>query len=118
MTQWGNVAGLVAGFCTNDLGLISRSMQDVVIEPMRAMLIPCFDELRQLALEQQALGFGISGSGPSVFALCSSLSVARNVTAALEAKLAEAGIGSTTYVSEINLQGPVIKPFQTVFAKP
>ena len=117
VTQWGNVAGLVAGFCTNDLSLISRSMQDVVIEPMRAMLIPCFAELRQLALEQQALGFGISGSGPSVFALCSSLSIARNVTAVLEAKLTEAGIGSTAYVSEINLQGPVVKYVQPVLAK-
>lgn len=117
VTQWGNVAGLVAGFCTSDLGLISRSMQDVVIEPMRAMLIPCFDEMRQLALEQQALGFGISGSGPSVFALCSSLAVAHKVTASLEAKLSEAGIGSTAYVSEINLQGPVVKNVQPVLAK-
>ncbi|MHC2990168.1 serine kinase [Pontibacter sp. HJ8] len=117
VTQWGNVAGLVAGFCTNDLGLISRSMQDVVIEPMRAMLIPCFQEMRQLALEQQALGFGISGSGPSVFALCSNQTIAHNVTGALAAKLAQAGIGSTVYVSEINLQGPVIKPLQPVLAK-
>lgn len=117
VTQWGNVAGLVAGFCTNDLSLISRSMQDVVIEPMRAMFIPCFQELRQLALEQQALGFGISGSGPSVFALCSNLSIARNVTAALEAKLAEAGIGSTGYESEVNMQGPVVTNLQPVFNK-
>ncbi|TPE44330.1 homoserine kinase [Pontibacter mangrovi] len=117
VTQWGNVAGLVAGFCTNDLGLISRSMQDVVIEPMRSMLIPCFEELRQLALEQQALGFGISGSGPAVFALCSCLSVAHNVTTALEAKLSEERIGSTTYVSEINLQGPLLEHLQPVLAK-
>ena len=117
VTQWGNVAGLVAGFCTNDLSLISRSMQDVVIEPVRAMLIPCFQELRQLALKQQALGFGISGSGPSVFALCSSQRIARNVTAALSAKLSEAGIGSTVYVSDINLQGPLVKQLQPVLAK-
>ncbi|WP_347158380.1 homoserine kinase [Pontibacter chitinilyticus] len=116
VTQWGNVAGLVAGFCTNDLSLISRSMQDVIIEPVRAMLIPCFYDMRQLALEQQALGFGISGSGPSVFALCTSATIARNVTEALAAKLANAGIGCTTYVSEINLGGPLVEQFHTAVA--
>ncbi|AKD02087.1 homoserine kinase [Pontibacter korlensis] len=117
VTQWGNVAGLVAGFCTNNLDLISRSMQDVIIEPVRAMLIPCFSEMRQLAMEQKALGFGISGSGPSVFSLCSNLDVARNVTAALTAKLSEAGIDSTAYVSEINLQGPQVKHLQPALSK-
>lgn len=112
VTQWGNVAGLVAGFCTCNLDLISRSMQDVVIEPVRAMFIPFFYEMRQLAIEKQALGFGISGSGPSVFSLCSSHVVARNITDALSARLSEAGISSTTYVSEVNLHGPLIEHVQ------
>lgn len=110
--QWGNVAGLVAGFCTNDLGLISRSMQDVVIEPVRAMLIPYFYELKEIALHQQALGFGISGSGPSVFALCTGLQTAQRVVDAISARLSEAGIQSTTFVSEINQNGPLITSMQ------
>jgi homoserine kinase len=67
VTQWGNVGGIVAGFCTNDIDLIGRSMQDVIIEPTRAILIPHFYTLKQIALEQGALGFSISGSGSNRF---------------------------------------------------
>jgi len=108
VTQWGNVAGLVAGFCTGDLSLIGRSMQDVIIEPVRAMLIPYFYEMRELALQHQALGFGISGSGPSVFALCKNEEIAKKVTQALAHMLTEKKIGCNTYVSKINLEGAVV----------
>ena len=63
----GNVAGLVAGFCTNDTDLIGRSMKDVIIEPIRSMLIPYFAEMKQTALNHNAIGFGISGSA---FCIC------------------------------------------------
>lgn len=108
VTQWGNVAGLVAGFCTGDLSLIGRSMQDVIIEPVRAMLIPYFHEMRELALRHHALGFGISGSGPSVFALCQNEDIARQVTQVLAEMLTEKNIGCNTYVSKINLEGAVV----------
>jgi len=68
--QWGNVAGFVAGLLKNDLSLISRSMVDVIIEPIRSILIPSYGEIRKAALDAGALGCSISGSGPSVFALC------------------------------------------------
>ncbi|MFT4062193.1 MAG: homoserine kinase [Edaphocola sp.] len=103
--QWGNVAGLVAGCCTGDLDLIGRSMEDVIIEPVRAMLIPHFYELKELALEKGALGFGISGSGPSVFALCGNDGVAHAVAAALESLLVGGGIGCSCYVTKINTEG-------------
>lgn len=108
VTQWGNVAGLVAGFCTGDLALIGRSMQDVVIEPIRAMLIPHFYEMRQIAEEMGALGFSISGSGPSVFALCQGDELARRVVKALAEKLSSYNIGVNTYVSAINTAGPKV----------
>ncbi len=106
--QWGNVGGLVAGFCTNNIDLIGRSMEDVVVEPIRAMLIPMFYEMRELALENKAIGFGISGSGPTVFALCDNKETAQNIASVLHDLLEQSGIESTTYVSHINKTGPVI----------
>ena len=69
ITQWGNVGGLVAGLFTNDYDLIGRSLADVIVEPVRSPFIPEFNVLKKLAIENGALGCGISGSGPSVFAL-------------------------------------------------
>jgi homoserine kinase len=108
ITQWGNVGGMVAGLFKNDLDLIGRSMEDVIIEPVRKMLIPHFDEMKKMALEQNALGFGISGSGPTVFALCSDVGIAENVIRVLEDKLRGHGLGSTCYVSRINIQGACV----------
>ncbi|HQE95281.1 MAG TPA: homoserine kinase, partial [Candidatus Marinimicrobia bacterium] len=67
--QWANTAGLVAGLYRKDLTLISRSMNDYIIEPQRAKLIPHFYEIKKAALDRGALGCSISGSGPSLFAL-------------------------------------------------
>ncbi|MCL8000795.1 homoserine kinase, partial [Brucella sp. 21LCYQ03] len=62
VVQWGNVAGLIAGLYRNDFSLIGRSMQDVIIEPVRAILIPQFAEMKEIAMANGALSFGISGS--------------------------------------------------------
>jgi homoserine kinase len=67
--QWGNIAGLVAGFMKHDHELISRSLEDVIIEPVRSILIPGFDEVKKSCKDAGALGGGISGSGPSIFML-------------------------------------------------
>lgn len=68
--QWGNLGALVSALYTDDYELLGRCIQDEVIEPIRAILIPYFQDLKAIAKETGALGFGISGSGPSVFALC------------------------------------------------
>lgn len=107
--QWGNVAGLVAGFCTGDFNLIGRSMDDYIIEPVRAMLIPNFYTMRDIALENKALAMGISGSGPSVFALCETEQIAQTVVSAMHELLQKDGIDATPYVSAINPQGPVVE---------
>src|SRR5882757_8133439 len=77
--QWGNIGGLVAGFMKNDYDLIGRSMEDVIIEPVRSMLIPGFDEVKKRSKEAGALGGGISGSGPSIFMLSKEKQVADEV---------------------------------------
>ncbi len=107
--QWGNVAGLVAGFFTQNIDLIGRSMEDHIIEPIRAMLIPGFYEMRQLAMENGAIGFGISGSGPSVFALCDNEATGTEILEKLSDLLKKEGIGSNKYLSPINQAGPIIR---------
>ena len=106
VTQWGNIAGLVAGLFSNDYELIGRSMHDVLIEPTRAILIPEFYEMRRIAMESGALSFGISGSGPSVFAFAQSKAAAGRITAAVQGLLSQHGIDSNGYVSGINNTGP------------
>ena len=108
VTQWGNVAGLVAGLYSNDLGLIGRSMKDVLVEPVRSILIPDFYVLRDIAMQNGALGFGISGSGPSVFALAGDEETAKKITTAQQVHLNQLNINSKAYVSSVNAEGPKI----------
>lgn len=111
VVQWGNIAGLISGLFLNDYALIGRSMQDVLIEPTRAILIPEFYEMKQIALESGALSFGISGSGPSVVAISRGEEVAKIVTEKIKIHLAERGIDSYQYVSQVNVEGPKVLPF-------
>jgi len=106
--QWGNIAGLVAGLMQSDYDLISRSMQDVIIEPIRSLLIPKFHKIKQAALDAGALGCGISGSGPSMFALCAAENIAADVGKAVQDQFASLGVGGEVFCSKINQQGPKI----------
>ena len=83
ITQWSNVGSLVHGLHTNDYDLISRSLNDVVVEPFRSQLIKGFEDIKKAALKTGALGTGISGSGPSVFSLCKSEDTALKVEKAI-----------------------------------
>jgi len=106
VTQWGNIAGLVSGLFMNDIDLIGRSMHDVLVEPVRSMLIPGFYQMREMAMETGAVSFGISGSGPSVFAFTRNEQTARTITQKLQQFLSGLSINSNSYVSTINDAGP------------
>ena len=108
ISQMGNVAGLVAGLMKEDYDLISRSMVDVIIEPVRSILIPEFDFVKQAALDNGALGCSISGSGPSMFALSRGVENARKVGEVMKQTFLNAGIDSSTHVSLINQGGPIV----------
>lgn len=108
VTQWGNVGALVAGFCLGDTDLIGRSMEDVIFEPVRAMLIPAFYPMKQAALKAGAIGFGISGSGPSVFALSTHETTMHATAEALLEILRHTGINATAFTGRINTQGATI----------
>ncbi|MDR3132554.1 MAG: homoserine kinase [Prevotellaceae bacterium] len=103
--QWGNLAGLVAGLFTNDYQLIGRSLHDVIIEPVRALLIPEFYAIKQAAIDAGALGCSISGSGPSIFALSPDEATARQAAQAMHAHFDRLGIDSHLFVSPINREG-------------
>ncbi len=106
--QWGNVAGLIAGLMKPDYDLIGRSLQDVIIEPIRALLIPGFAEVKQAALNAGALGCSISGSGPSIFALSKSKADAEKAGKAMQQVFKSIDIENELYISKINRQGPRI----------
>jgi homoserine kinase len=103
--QWGNIAGLVAGFLKEDYDLISRSLEDVIIEPVRSMLIPGFDEVKKLCKEAGALGGGISGSGPSIFMLSKEEETAKETEELMKEVYTRLGIDYKTYVTTINYNG-------------
>lgn len=103
--QWGNIAGLVAGIQKNDFPLIGRSLNDVIIEPIRSILIPKFDEIKEKSLQIGSLGGGISGSGPSIFMLSEQKETAEKITQMMKSVYDEIDIESFVYVSKINPAG-------------
>lgn len=103
--QWGNVGGLIAGLYTEDYQLISRSLEDVIIEPLRSILIPEFDSVKKVALENGALGSGISGSGPSIFSMSKGIDTANKVAEAIHQVYDKTGITFDIHVSKINPSG-------------
>ena len=105
ITQWGNVGGLVAGLYTQDYELIGRSLHDEIIEPIRSMLIPGFDLIKKTAYENGALGSGISGSGPSIFALSKGKDTAEKIAKAMSKVYDEINLPYEIHVSKVNPDG-------------
>jgi homoserine kinase len=105
INQWSNVGALVAALAKGDYALISRSLEDFIVEPVRKSLIPRFDDLKSESLKAGALGGGISGSGPSVFMLSETLETAQKVENAMREIYARTEIDFNVYVSEINAEG-------------
>ncbi len=103
--QWGNVGGLIAGLYTKDYDLIGRSLHDEIVEPLRSVLIPGFDLIKQTALENGALGSGISGSGPSIFALSKGKETADKIAKAMSAVYDEMNLPYEIHVSRVNDEG-------------
>lgn len=105
ITQWGNLGGLIAGFYSSDYELIGRSLNDVIVEPLRGPFIPEFDLIKKTALKNGALGSGISGSGPSIFALSKGIQTAKTIADAMGAIYKEINLPFEIHVSKVNPQG-------------
>ena len=106
VTQLGNLGGLISGLYSEDYDLIGRSLKDVIVEPLRSILIPEFDNVKNNAIAAGALGASISGSGPSIFALSKGKETAEKVAQTMAntySKLTD--IEFDTYVSKLNSEG-------------
>lgn len=108
ITQWGNVGGLIAGLYSKDYDLIGRSLVDVVIEPIRSILIPGYASVKTASMDAGALGCSISGSGPSIFALSKGKEIALKVKAAMGEIYKEYGVAFEIHVSQVNSEGAKI----------
>jgi homoserine kinase len=105
VVQTANLGALVTGLFKEDYDLIRRSLVDHIVEPVRSMLIPGFYELKKRANEAGALGAGISGSGPSVFALSKGMDTAQKVGLAMQKVYDEISVPYDTHISPINAKG-------------
>lgn len=106
--QSANLSGFIIGLITNDFKLISRSFSDIIIEPVRKNLLPFFDDLKKAILTTDAIGMGISGSGPSVFALAQSEQVAEKIKSKMLEIFDSFNLKSEIYISNISKEGAKI----------
>ena len=105
IAQNGNTAALMVGLITGNLELVGRSLHDVIAEPIRSVFIPGFAVIRQQTLEAGGVGCGISGSGPTIFAISESKITAEKVGERLRVHFQTPHLESDVYVSSINLKG-------------
>jgi homoserine kinase len=110
--QWANLGALVDALHRSDFALLSRALEDTIAEPRRAPLVPGFAAIKQAALDAGALGCSLSGSGPSLFALCRGETVAQAVAAAMTAAvMRHIGGEPQVYMSPIAAHGArVVSP--------
>jgi homoserine kinase len=88
--------------------LIRRCLKDVIIEPQRKAAVPCFDAVKKAALEANALGCSLSGSGPSIFALCIDAD-APNAATAMEQACRGAGYECQSWISPMTTDGAYLE---------
>ena len=100
-----NTSLITAAFCTNDYSLFARSLNDVVVEPVRSRLITGFDDVKENALKAGADGLAISGSGPTVFAITDTASRARFIEDAIVRTFRVHGVKSSSLITEVDPEG-------------
>jgi homoserine kinase len=109
--QWANLGALVDALHRGDFALLARSLEDTIAEPRRAPLVPGFAAIKRSALESGALGCSLSGSGPSLFALCRGADVAARVAGAMVASVkTHVGGEPHVFVSPIAPRGARVVP--------
>lgn len=108
LSQQGYLAGFIAACAANDIRLIGKTLRDVIIEPQRAVAVPCFEAVREAAESGGALGVSLSGSGPSIFALCKN-NEAQNLAMSMEQACRGQGIDCQSWVSPLNAPGAYVE---------
>lgn len=105
VNQMGNFGGLISGLYTKDYALIGRSLHDEIVEPNRSILIPAFDRVKDSCLQNGALGSGISGSGPSIFALSRGEEIAKKVAQGMSDIYEKIQVDFDIHISKVNTSG-------------
>lgn len=108
LQQQGYLAGFIAACATDDLDLMAKCLHDVIIEPQRIDAVPCFAKVRDAALQHGALGCSLSGSGPSLFALCRD-DVAPGIATAMEQACRRQGIDCQSWISPMTAPGAAVE---------
>ena len=108
VSQQGYLGGFIAACAASDIELIGKTLKDVIIEPQRTAAVPCFDAVKEAAERSGALGFSLSGSGPSMFVLCKS-TVAQNIATAMEQACRGLGIECQSFISTMSAPGAHIE---------
>ena len=103
--QTANLGAFVSGLYTENYNLIGRSIKDIIIEPLRSVLIPKFQEIKSASISTGALGCGISGSGPSVFAMSKGLTTAKNVGNSMKKIYDSLDLDYDVHISFVNDKG-------------
>lgn len=102
VAQSANLSLVLAGCWRGEAALVREGLNDVLVEPRRAPLIPGFARVKQAAMDHRALGASISGAGPSVFGWFERREEAQAAALAMADAFAEAGLASDVLVSPIN----------------
>ena len=108
ISQQGYMGGFIAACASGDIDMIGKTLKDVIIEPQRSSAVPCFDAVKEAAERGGALGFSLSGSGPSMFALCRD-NDAQNIAMAMQQACRAMGIDCQAYVSSMAARGAYIE---------
>jgi homoserine kinase len=104
IVQWGNLAGFVASLYSKNYELLSKTIQDVIIEPQRIKLIPNYKEIVD-SVSKYALGSGISGAGPSIFSICKGKKNAELVLKRIKEITVKKNTRYNLFLSSINTTG-------------
>ena len=108
VTQQGYLGGFIAACEHGDIELMARSLKDVIIEPQRSAAVPCFDAVKASATKNDALGCSLSGSGPSIFALCRTAD-ATKIAAGMEQACRNSGYDCQSWISPLNAPGAQVE---------
>lgn len=99
------LSALITGLYRQDIALIAKGLQDIIIEPQRAKILPSFYHVKDAALDNGALAASFSGSGPSMFALAPDAAQAQKIGKAMQAAFVERGIPADYWVTRVSEQG-------------
>jgi len=96
----GKASMLMAGVMKKDPGVIGRSLMDTFNERYRSPLINGYDAVRDAAMSAGAYGVAISGSGPTMIALCPA-ERSFDIAAAMRKSFSGAGVDSESFITGI-----------------